>query len=313
MRRGLNRGSKNEVVPGVLCNVRELFTLIMPRFFLVFTLGLIASFSLPLYQLIHLAMGTDLYSHVLIIPFISVYLIWLRRTDLPAPSVPNRLLALVPLFMGLIALGVSWVTVDVGSSLTQEDILSGEIFAFVMFFLTGAIFFLGRNTIKTFVFPFVFLLFIVPLPSFLRIGIETFFQYASADVSYLFLKLSGTPIFRECLIFRLPGIDLEVAPECSGIRSSLVLFIVSLVASNLFLRSIWRRVLLVLFIIPLAVLRNSLRIFVIAQLCVQVGPEMIDSPLHKSGGPVFFALSLIPLFFLLFFLVKSEQKRSVTD
>jgi exosortase/archaeosortase family protein len=86
-----------------------------------------------------------------------------------------------------------------------------------------------------------------------------------------------------------------------------VLFITSLVAGYLFLRSPWKRTILCLAVIPLALLRNGFRIFVIGQLCVQIGPDMINSPIHHRGGPLFFLLSLIPFFLFLIFLIKSER------
>jgi exosortase/archaeosortase family protein len=116
------------------------------------------------------------------------------------------------------------------------------------------------------------------------------------------------PFLRQQTSFQLPGMPLEVAPECSGIRSTLVLFITSLLAGHLFLRSPWRRAALVLAVIPLALLRNGFRIFSIGQLCVNLGPHMINSPIHKRGGPLFFLLSLVPFFLMLLWLRKSEQK-----
>jgi exosortase/archaeosortase family protein len=105
----------------------------------------------------------------------------------------------------------------------------------------------------------------------------------------------------------LPGIVLEVAQECSGIRSSWVLFITSLLASNLFLKRPWRRIVLVAFVIPLAIVRNGFRILVIGLLCVHVGPHMADSFIHRQGGPLFFVLSLGPLFLLLVWLRRQER------
>ena len=99
-----------------------------------------------------------------------------------------------------------------------------------------------------------------------------------------------------------------MAEECSGIRSSWVLFITSLLASQLFLRSPWRRIILVAFVIPLAIARNGFRILVIGLLCVHVGPHMIDSFIHHRGGPIFFVLSLIPLFVLLSWFRRQEQQ-----
>ena len=64
---------------------------------------------------------------------------------------------------------------------------------------------------------------------------------------------------------------------------------------------------LALAVIPLGIVRNGFRIYTIAMLCVHIDPEMINSPLHRRGGPVFFALSLLPFFALLFLLQKSEK------
>ena len=122
-----------------------------------------------------------------------------------------------------------------------------------------------------------------------------------------FFRATGTPVLRDGVIFQLPTIVIEVARECSGIRSSWVLFITSLVASHMLLTSTWRRVVLVAFVIPLGIVRNGFRILVIGLLCVHIGPHMIDSVIHHRGGPIFFALSLIPLFLLLIWLRRSES------
>ncbi len=106
----------------------------------------------------------------------------------------------------------------------------------------------------------------------------------------------------------MPTISMHVAPECSGIRSSVVLFIVSLVASYLFLKTPWRRTVLVLLVIPLGILRNGIRILVLAQLCYHIGPEMIKSWFHHSGGPPLFAITLVPLFVLLYLFWRSEKR-----
>ena len=130
---------------------------------------------------------------------------------------------------------------------------------------------------------------------------------ASADVAAWFLRLSGTPLLRNGQTLVLPGAVLWVAQECSGIRSSWVLFITSLLASHLFLASPWRRFVLVAFVIPLGIVRNGFRILVIGLLCVHVGPHMIDSQLHHQGGPLFFALSLGPFFLFLWWLRRRES------
>ena len=131
---------------------------------------------------------------------------------------------------------------------------------------------------------------------------------ASAEATALYFAIAGTTLVRHGTVFELPGIVLEVAQECSGIRSSWVLVITSLLASHLFLKSPWRRLVLVAFVIPLGILRNGFRVFVIGLLCVHVGPHMVDSAIHRQGGPLFFALSLVPLFLLLWWLRRQERR-----
>jgi exosortase C (VPDSG-CTERM-specific) len=156
-------------------------------------------------------------------------------------------------------------------------------------------------------FPFAFLIFMIPLPDAAVNSLERASATASAEAAALYFTAAGIPLVRHGSVFELPGIVLEVGQSCSGIRSSWVLFITSLLAAHLFLRSPWRRLVLVAFVIPLGILRNGFRILVIGLLCVHVGPHMIDSVIHHRGGPLFFALSLVPLFLLLWWMRRGER------
>ncbi len=124
----------------------------------------------------------------------------------------------------------------------------------------------------------------------------------------------GAPLYLAGRIFHLfhPRMNIEVAPVCSGIHSSLVLFMTSLLAGNMMLTSRWKRAWLALLVIPLAILRNAFRIFSICELCIHFGPQMIDSPIHHRGGPIFFALSLVPFFLLLYYFIKLERRSPAT-
>jgi exosortase/archaeosortase family protein len=153
----------------------------------------------------------------------------------------------------------------------------------------------------------------IPMPAGFRTELETFLQYGSAAAANWMFTLSGLSVFQDNLSFHLPGnIRFNVEPECSGIHSSLVLLITSLVAGHLLLRTWWKQAVLVVVVIPLALLRNGFRIFVIGRLCVHFGARMFDSWVHHRGGPLFFAISLVPFFGLLLWLVKSERTRPRT-
>jgi exosortase C (VPDSG-CTERM-specific) len=267
---------------------------------------LVLCFGKPLIDLLWLAAKDDLYSYIPLIPMVSFYLVWLQKNNLPPQSKTAHKLAALFFAGGLVPIACYWFAIR-SASLANVDYLALTIFAFLMFFTGVWCLFLGREILRAIAFPIALLVFMIPYPEFIRHGLETFLQNGSAAVADGLFRLSGMPVYRDALMFRLPGFNLEVATECSGIHSSLVLFILSLLAGYLFLRKPWNRAILTLAVIPLALLRNGFRIFVIGQLCVRVGPEMINSSIHRHGGPLFFILALIPLFLLLILLRKSER------
>lgn len=267
-----------------------------------FVLGLL--FCLPLWRLVAFAAGDELFSYILLIPFISLYLAWLDRDKLAPGGAPAIKTAAGFFLSGIGCLIWSWRQPPVLA--VDALALTTLAFVFCLFGVAGVC--LGGKMFRSLMFPLALLIFLVPFPQAMRDGIEAGLQHGSAEVADWMFQISGMSFLREGLFFKLPNIILQVAPECSGIHSTVVLFITSLVAGQMLLRRPWRRAALALFVLPLALLRNAFRIYVLGELCVHVSPKMIDSPIHHHGGPLFFALSLVPFFALLYFLKKSELK-----
>jgi exosortase C (VPDSG-CTERM-specific) len=276
------------------------------RFFIAFAV-LTLGFGVTLYDWVQFALGSQLFSHLPLIPAISAYLIWQGRDSLPRNYTADPAVALVPLLLGAVALGGYGLAAATGLNLAAEDRLALTLLAYVLAAVGLAGWFLGRELLRAVVFPVGFLAFMVPLPVFAVDGIEMFLQHGSAEVSYVLFTLLGTPVFRQDLVFQLPGITLQVAPECSGIHSTLALLITSVLAGYFFLRSPVRRAVLCLAVIPLALVRNGVRIVTIGELCVHISPDMIHSFIHQQGGPIFFAASLVPFFFFLVWLRRGEK------
>jgi len=265
-----------------------------------------AAFVQPLAALFQYASETPLHSHAPLVPLVTGYLLFIQRKTLPGTTPRSMAGTLLMITLGV---GALVFAIDAGERLTLNDALSVKTLAYVCIVAAGGFLFMGARWMTAAAFPMAFLIFMVPLPDFAVRSLELASVQASADVAAWFFRLTGTPMFREGVIFRLPTIAMEVARECSGIRSSWVLFITSLVASHMLLKSTWRRVVLVAFVLPLGIVRNGFRILTIGLLCVYIGPHMIDSVIHHRGGPIFFLLSLIPLFLLVVWLRRSEQTR----
>jgi exosortase/archaeosortase family protein len=106
----------------------------------------------------------------------------------------------------------------------------------------------------------------------------------------------------------IPGLQIEVTRECSSIRSSTMLIVITLILAHLFLRSWWRKSLLVLVAIPLSVAKNAVRIFTIAELATRVDSGYLEGRLHRDGGIVFLSLALLVVLVLLWVIRKGDSQ-----
>jgi exosortase C (VPDSG-CTERM-specific) len=265
-----------------------------------------AAFFRPLLSLVAYSADSDLDSYILLIPFISAYLLFLQRMRLTSRYESSPAWASIAAAVGLAALAAAW---HFHRSLSENDSLSLLALAFVASVSLGGFLFLGRKAMAPAAFPFGFIIFMIPLPDIAVQSLETASKLASVEIAAVFFDVFNVPVLRDGNVFQLPGITIRVAQVCSGIHSSVILIISSLIACHLILRTFWRRALMMLSAILLGVVRNGFRILVIGWLCVHVSPRMIDSPIHHQGGPIFFVLSLIPLFLLLWALCRGDRKK----
>jgi exosortase C (VPDSG-CTERM-specific) len=252
----------------------------------------------PLVELTCYALKEEIHSHILLIPLISIYLASLKRNSLPRDRGDSVTGAVAGALIFLVAAAAVFIgpTLTGAAPWSRNDTMAQTATCFALLLVAGGFMFLGVSWMRLLAFPFALLVFMVPLPDMVVVTLENMLMHASAWLSHVLFQWTGTPVFRNGQVMELPGQTLEVARNCSGIRSSLVLFITSLIASYLFLSSSWHRALLVAMVIPLGILRNAIRILVIGLLCVHYGAPMIDSWVHRRGGALFFAVSLVPLF-----------------
>lgn len=252
-----------------------------------------AVFALVLMKLIRFSFASELESYIPLIPFISVYLLYIKpcqpgeagreRFRKPAASILWATSAILVVVHGFLVMS--------GRVEGEASMLVLPTLSYITGILGGGVFFLGWPAFRATLFPWLLLYLMVPIPGPLAHAMKIALQEGSAEAAYLMFRLTGTPVFREGLSFVLPGLTIEVAEECSGIHSTLVLLITSLIAGHLFLRKTWSRTALVLLVIPLGLIRNGFRIVSISLLTIHVDPGMIDSPLHHRGGPFYFVLS----------------------
>ena len=252
-----------------------------------------------------LSFKSELYSHIVLIPLISGYFLYERRK-----SVLSEVRTSIPLGAAIAVSGsiLYIIGLSQGLKLDPNDKMSITIFSAVTFWIGGFVVFYGVRSFRVALFPLLFLFFLTPIPNGLIERFILVLQTASTEVTYLVFRITGVPILREGFTFHLSSLSIEVAKQCSGIRSSIALVITSIIAGQLFLNKGWNRVILILSIFPVTVFKNGLRIVTLTLLGNYVDARILDSQAHRSGGIPFFVVGLLLLTPVLWALIRSEKR-----
>jgi exosortase len=247
----------------------------------------------------------EYYSHIVLIPLISIYLIYQKRKFIFSEQrycfnvgIPLLLVSVLLYFFGQI----------LEDQLNKNDFSSIIALSAVVSINGVFILLYSIQAFKKAIFPLLFLIFIIPIPSTLMDSIIYFLQVGSVEFTKVLFMATGVPFLKEGFVFNLPGMSVEVAKQCSGIRSGLALFIIALLAGHLFLNSWWKKIILIVAAIPIAMFKNGIRIVTLTLLGTYVDPRILQSSLHKEGGIPFFILALLFIAPVLYFLRKSEKK-----
>jgi exosortase len=243
----------------------------------------------PLIQLARLSLNNQLYSYFLGIPIVSLYFFVVNRKTILKEQSYSKHNGLALLAAGILpyVFAISKIV-----ELNQNDHLS-MMMASALLWLYGAfIICYGTLAFRRAIFPLIFLMFMIPIPTFILDPLIQLLLAGSANATHGIFSILGVPFVRDGFVFELPGVAIEIAEQCSGIRSTLGLFITSVIAGYLFLRTGWKRIILVLVVFPIPMLKNAIRISVITMLAVYVDMSFLtDGFLHKSGGFLFFILA----------------------
>src|SRR5438128_1492445 len=166
-----------------------------------FAIVLLGAFAESLLALINYAARSQLYSYILLVPFVSAYLLYLRRDHLPKKCVIDLPLAIVSLAGGLGVLAITWWLDFAGRAPADNDRLALLALSFLCCLAAGGFFFLGRPWMRAAAFPLTYLIFMVPMPDAMKDALETASKSAAAEVANLLFHLSGTPFLRAGAIF----------------------------------------------------------------------------------------------------------------
>jgi len=226
------------------------------------------------------------FSHGFFVPLFSAYVIWQDRDRLA--KIPLR-----PSWSGLAIVAIGMCILIVGQ-------LGAELFLArfsLLITLAGIIvLFYGWNFFRSILFPWTFLLLMIPIPNIIFNQITFPLQLLASRVASAVLPIFGVPIFREGNVIHLPVMSLEVAKACSGIRSLMSLLILSIIYGYLMEKRLWVRWILLIASVPIAVAANSIRIIGTGLLVQYWNADKAEGYFHASWGWITFVISLAMLY-----------------
>lgn len=215
------------------------------------------------------------FSHGFLVPLISLYLAWLQWPILRETRVTPT-----------IGPGTLWVMAATLLLLASEvaGIITAGSVAFILLLAGLIVLLCGYAYLKVLALPLAYLIFMTPVLDIVTEPLEWPFQLLTANMSVSMLQTLGIPVLLENRIFMvLPTVTLEVARECSGAGLLIAVLAIGLPLAFLTLQAWWRRVVLLLSSVIIAIVSNWVRLTVMG-VYAQAGGKDLHGPYHILQG-----------------------------
>ena len=239
------------------------------------------------------------YNHGYLIPFVAGYLLWLRAEKLNELDLSGSWLGVL-LVIG--SLG-AFVLGDLSS--IKQIVGYGFLLALLGIVFTTV----GWKGFKVVWVPYVYLLFMIPLPQFIYQGLSSELQLISSELGVWVIRIFGISVFLEGNVIDLGIYQLQVAEACNGLRYLFPLMSFGFLCAALYNGTWWQRAIIFLSAIPITILMNSFRIGVIGVLVNAWGIEQAEGFLHYFEGWIVFMACVGILFFEMWLFARIRGKK----
>jgi exosortase D (VPLPA-CTERM-specific) len=261
--------------------------------------GTLVSFGPALSEIYNIWNIQPEYSYGILIPLLSLFLIWRERDQLRGLRLEGSWYGLV-----MVAFGLGLRLVGEISTMTT---IQRYAFLIVLYGLVLAL--AGPVIFRRIWMALAVLIFMIPLPMFLTDGLSLDLQLLSSAIGVWMIRAVGISVFLQGNVVDLGNYQLEVAEACSGLRYLFPLMTLSFLIAYLFRGAFWKRVVIFLASAPTTVLMNSVRIAVIGVTVDRWGPAMAEGALHEFEGWLVFMLSTAVVLLVAFVLSKVGKTR----
>lgn len=235
---------------------------------------ILVTFREGLEHLAYMWFNKEEYSHAVIIPFISGFLIWQKKDIL-------RQIEFHDSWAGIFLLLFSVFVLFIGK---QSALIVLVHYGLLIALLGLALAYMGWSAFRIVVVPLLILFFTIPLPGFLYEGLSNKLQLISSEVGVWFIRLFDISVYLEGNVIDLGMYKLQVVEACNGLRYLFPLVTLGFIAAYFFHGALWKKALIFFSSIPITVFMNSFRIGAIGVMVEYWGQGMAEGFLHDFEG-----------------------------
>lgn len=226
--------------------------------------------------------GHDDYSHCYLVMPLVGYIIWTNKRQI-LESIGGK--SFLGYLLCLLAVGL-YMLGRLGS-------LKFFVYISMWLFVCGGILIaLGHKAFRGVWMALLVGFFSIPLPNFITKITSLKLRLISSVISEKMLQVVGVPVYREGNVIDLGSIQLQVVDACSGLRYLWPSILMALLVGWFFMKRPWKRVVLLLFAIPVTILSNAFRIALTGILTKFIDPALAEGFFHDFSGWLVYILSL---------------------
>lgn len=237
-------------------------------------------------QLVQAWNGSEEYSHGFLVVPLCLWMVWRDKDHLAAiPAGPSSWGLWVMVIALVCYILAAWAAVLTLAPLAMIAMIHGMV-----------LYLYGTQRYRAALFPLVFLIFMVPVPSQIYSAATIPLQLLVTRISTAVGGMIDIPILRQGNLIHLPEKTLQVVEACSGLRSIMALSALSALAGYLFLRSLAGRLILFLLCVPVAIVINIIRVVIMMSGFYYFGADLTEGAAHTILGMLVFSIAMIFLY-----------------
>ena len=269
------------------------------KFGIAFAIMLVAYLPTFKWMLDRWMVSGSYYGHGFLIPLISIYIVWQRKNILKKINLTSEPKGLALVVVGLL--------IHIATASLRVYFISGFSFVIVLYGLL--LFCFGKEISKNLIFPVFFLLAMIPLPLVLIGTLTVKLKLFVAQTATFVLNNIGFPSIRDGSMIRMPNSHIIVAAPCSGLRSLIALITLGVLFSFASKVSYFKKSVIFLSSIPIALATNIVRIIMLAVVNDLYGEKATMGFFHDFTGFVMFGIAFIALYNVSHALDRQKEKQ----